>query len=157
MSVLVGPMRIEPMKWWHLPEVHEVERMLFAADCWSVEQFWQELAQPTRHYLVARNASGIVGYAGLFALPPDADVQTLGVRPDRQGSGIASQLLAALLAEADDRGATHVMLEVRADNVPAIALYQGFGFARISQRLRYYPDGMDAVIMRRDLRNPVDP
>ena len=144
---------VEPMRWWHLPEVHAVEAALFPVDAWSLEQFWQELAQPTRHYLVARDDSGIVGYAGAFVLAPDADVQTVGVRPDRQGAGVATSLLVRLLAEAQDRGATHIMLEVRADNVPAIALYEGIGFTRISLRRRYYPDGMDAAIMRRPLRD----
>jgi ribosomal-protein-alanine N-acetyltransferase len=144
---------VEPMRWWHIPEVHAVEVDLFPADPWSVEQFWQELAQPTRHYLVVRDESGIIGYAGAFVLAPDADVQTVGVRADRQGSGVARLLLQDLLAEAGEGGATHVMLEVRADNAPAIALYGSLGFARISERRRYYPDGTDAVIMRRHVRD----
>jgi [ribosomal protein S18]-alanine N-acetyltransferase len=156
-SANVERVLIERMRWWHLPDVHEIELTLFPSDAWSVEQFWQELAQSSRYYLVARDESGIVGYGGVLALPPDADVQTLGVRPDRQGSGIASRLLAALLAEAVGRGATHVMLEVRGDNAAAVALYERFGFARITQRRRYYPDGADAMIMRRDLRSPVTP
>ena len=41
------------------------------------------------------------------------------------------------------------MLEVRADNEPAIALYRSFGFDRIAVRRRYYqPGDIDAHIMR---------
>jgi ribosomal-protein-alanine N-acetyltransferase len=46
------------------------------------------------------------------------------------------------------------MLEVRSDNGPAIALYDRFGFERISSRTDYYGPSVDALIMRlRPLRS----
>ena len=36
---------------------------------------------------------------------------------------------------------------MRADNQPAIALYNRFGFAPVGVRPRYYPGGEDALIM----------
>lgn len=145
---------LEPLRWWHLPQVHAIEEVLFPGDCWSVEQFWSELAQPTRCYVVATDADEVVGYAGLFLLPPDADIQTVAVRQDRQGRGIARRLVSDLLEIADTSGATHTMLEVRADNDAATALYRRLGFVPISTRPRYYPDGGDAVIMRRSRPAP---
>ena len=140
---------LEPLRWWHLPQVHAIEQVLFPGDCWSVEQFWSELAQPTRCYVVALDEDEVVGYAGLFLLPPDADIQTVAVGWDHQGQGIARRLVSDLLDVADSAGATHTMLEVRADNEAATALYRRLGFVPISTRPRYYPDGGDAVIMRR--------
>jgi len=140
---------VEPLRWWQLPQVHVVEQALFPGDCWSIEQFWSELAQSTRRYLVALDGDEVVGYAGLFLLPPDADIQTVAVRADRQGEGIARRLVSDLLEVADASGATHTLLEVRADNDAATALYRRLGFVPISTRPRYYPDGGDAVIMRR--------
>jgi ribosomal-protein-alanine N-acetyltransferase len=143
---------LAPMRWWHLPQVHAVEAELFPSDAWSMEQFWQELAQPTRTYLVAVEGDEVVGYAGMFVMPPDADVQTVAVRADRQGHGIARQLLVSLLDDVEGRGATHTLLEVRADNAGALGLYESLGFVRISERRRYYPDGGDALILRRAAR-----
>ena len=140
---------VASLRWWHLDAVHALEQDLFPGDAWSLEQFWSELAQPTRRYLVALDDDEVVGYAGLFLLPPDADVQTIAVRGDQQGRGVGRVLLTGLLALADGAGATHTMLEVRADNAPALALYESMGFVRISQRPRYYPDGGDALILRR--------
>ncbi len=57
-------------------------------------------------------------------------------------------MLAELLAEARRRGARDVLLEVRADNPRAQALYRRFGFAQIHTRRRYYRDGVDALIMQ---------
>jgi ribosomal-protein-alanine N-acetyltransferase len=144
--------QLTPLRWWHLPQVAAIEVGLFPADPWSPEQFWQELAQPTRTYLVAVEGEAVVGYAGMFVMPPDADVQTIAVRPDRQGQGIARRLLVALLDDVEGRGATHTLLEVRADNTGALRLYESLGFARISERHRYYPDGGDALILRRAAR-----
>lgn len=140
---------VSTLRWWHLDAVHALEQSLFPSDAWSLEQFWSELAQPTRRYLVAFEGDEVVGYAGLFLSPPDADVQTIAVRGDQQGRGVGRVLLTDLLSLADDGGATHTLLEVRADNAPALALYEAAGFVRISQRPRYYADGSDALILRR--------
>lgn len=140
---------VEPMRWWHVDAVHGLESALFPSDAWSREQFWSELAQATRSYVVAMDHGAVVGYAGVFCLPPDADIQTVGVDAGRQGRGIARLMLESLLADVDAAGATHTMLEVRAGNDAALALYGRLGFAEISRRPRYYSDGVDAVIMRR--------
>ena len=145
---------IEPMRWWHVAEVEQLERQLFPHDSWTVEQFWQELAQETRVYRVAVIDGGVVGYAGAFVLAPDSDVQTIAVAEAAQGEGLGGRLLGNLVDEARGAGCTYMMLEVRADNAAAIALYERWGFATISTRPRYYPDGADARIMRADVRAP---
>ena len=46
-----------------------------------------------------------------------------------------------------------MLLEVRVDNEPALALYQRFGFERMGLRKRYYqPEGIDAYTMSLDLK-----
>ena len=48
------------------------------------------------------------------------------------------------------------MLEVRADNQAAIALYLDLGFVQIDVRKRYYqPAGIDALIMRLAIKQPI--
>jgi len=45
-----------------------------------------------------------------------------------------------------------VMLEVRADNAAALALYGSTGYRVLTRRRGYYrPDGVDALVMRRTL------
>ena len=51
-----------------------------------------------------------------------------------------------------DLGVTYIFLEVRSDNTSALSMYSSFGFVEISKRANYYPDGTDAVILRRDDR-----
>ena len=144
---------LRPMVKADVPEVHALERLLFPADAWPEYMFHEELAQAeTRRYWVAeeRTSEGarIVAYAGLMCVPPIADVQTIAVVPDLEGRGIGSALLTGLIDEARRRGAADVLLEVRADNPRAQALYRRFGFVQIHLRRRYYRDGVDALIMQ---------
>ncbi|MEN0075727.1 MAG: ribosomal-protein-alanine acetyltransferase, partial [Paracraurococcus sp.] len=62
-----------------------------------------------------------------------------------------ARLLAAALAGAAAPGAAAMFLEVAAGNAPAQALYAGQGFAEVGRRRRYYADGSDALVLRRDL------
>ena len=136
------------MRWWDIPAVHAIETSIFMTDPWSVEQFWSELSQPTRRHFVAEIDGAIVGYAGSFVLTPEADVQTMGVAADQRGRGIGALLLTTLIEQAIQAQATQLILEVRSDNGAAIAMYQRFGFERISSRPNYYAPDVDALIMR---------
>jgi ribosomal-protein-alanine N-acetyltransferase len=146
---------LRPMRWWDIEVLPSIEHGLFGADAWSAEQFWSELAgvPGSRWYVVAAEAGPagetVVGYAGLASAADVADVQTMAVRPDRQGTGLGGLLLDALLAEAAGRGCTEVFLEVRRDNAPARALYARRGFTQVAVRARYYGDGTDALVLRR--------
>jgi [ribosomal protein S18]-alanine N-acetyltransferase len=143
--------QLRPMGEDDLRAVMVLEEDLFAPDTWTAAMYRDELRQgDTRHYLVAENSSGVVGWAGLIAYDDEAHVSTIGVARDRQGEGIGARLLDALLAEADRRSPV-VLLEVRADNDRAIGLYGRRGFAEIGRRRRYYqPSGTDAVVMKRE-------
>lgn len=135
-----------------VPEVWDLERRLFPEDAWPLAMFHDELAQAsTRRYWVAADAGRIVAYCGMMCVLPIADVQTIAVAPDYEGRGIGSTLLRQLIDEARERGARDVLLEVRADNPRAQALYTRFGFEHIHTRRGYYPGGMDAMIMRLEL------
>lgn len=142
-----GP-ALRAMRWWDVPAVHALEVRLFDPDQWSPEVFWSELAAG-RWYLVAEADGRVVGYAGLAVAGSQADVQTVAVSPDAQGRGLGTLLLDALVVEASRQGARSLLLEVRADNPAAIALYQRAGFERIAVRRRYYqPGDVDAHVMR---------
>ncbi|MBB2900610.1 ribosomal-protein-alanine N-acetyltransferase [Kineococcus radiotolerans] len=149
-------MELHRMRWWHLADVHALERDLFGRSAWSVESFWGELARPDRRFLVALEGERVVGYGGVVVAGADADVQTVGVARDQQGRGTGRALLRALRAAVVEAGATHLLLEVRADNEPAQNLYRSEGFVQIARRARYYqPDDVDALILRADLRAEV--
>jgi [ribosomal protein S18]-alanine N-acetyltransferase len=131
----------------------ELESLLFDGDDpWPEAAFHRELSSAHTHYVGARTAEELVGYAGVSRLgrkPPfEYEVHTIGVDPAYQGHGIGRRLLDELLGFAD--GGV-VYLEVRTDNEAAIALYRSVGFEQIGVRKRYYRiSGADAYTMRRE-------
>jgi [ribosomal protein S18]-alanine N-acetyltransferase len=143
---------IERFRWWHIDAALPIEQDLFGVERWTAAMFWNELATG-QHYLAALENGELIGYAGL-ALPPsspEAWVNNLAVRRDRQRSGLGRRLLTALLDHARAGGAQRVMLEVAADNGPAQKLYDSYGFDVVGVRRGYYqPSNTDALIMRRN-------
>jgi [ribosomal protein S18]-alanine N-acetyltransferase len=131
----------------------ELEAQLFDGDDpWPASAFLNEMGSRHNHYVAARAGDKLVGYAGIARLgllpPHEFEVHTIGVDPAYQGQGIARRLLAALL---EFVGGGVVYLEVRTDNVAAIALYRSAGFVEVGLRKRYYRvSGADAYTMRRD-------
>ncbi|PWJ26196.1 ribosomal-protein-alanine N-acetyltransferase [Branchiibius hedensis] len=140
---------LRDMQWPDLAALDVLEKELFGPWAWSQATWWRELAgRPRRRYVVATDDEEIVGYAGLDHGGDVADVMTIAVAPTHQGTGLGRSLMEWLLAQA--AGSEAVLLEVRADNAPAIALYEKFGFEQIQVRRRYYqPGDIDALILRR--------
>lgn len=134
-----------------LPVVMRLEHELFGAQAWPEQGLLDELADPkTRWYVVAELDGAVAGYAGLAVFGDEAHVMTIGTEPVLQSRGIGRTMLRALLAEADRRQVRQVILEVRVDNEPAIALYESEGFTTVAVRKRYYqPENVDAAVMIR--------
>jgi [ribosomal protein S18]-alanine N-acetyltransferase len=145
---------VRELRWTDLPALAALERDLFAHDAWAEPTWWAELAgRPRRDYLVLTDADGVLGYAGLDHGGEVADVMTIAVAPRAQGRGFGRLLLAELEQRARTRGAAHVILEVRADHVAALGLYERSGYAVLSTRRRYYqPGDVDAIVMRKSLQ-----
>lgn len=146
-----------PMLSLDLPVVVTMEREVYRADAWSVGQFKEELANvpKNRLYIVAVNEkTEIVGYAGVFSpdLSLDADVLTLTVAPGFRRRGIGRAMLRDLIEWAQDRRAPAIFLEVREGNEEASPLYLSEGFEEISRRSNYYSLGVNAVVMKKDLK-----
>lgn len=131
----------------------ELEAQLFDGDDpWPAAAFRRELDSSHNHYVAARAADKLVGYAGISRLgrtPPfEYEVHTIGVDPAYHGQGIGRRLLDNLL---DHAAGAVVFLEVRTDNEPALALYRSAGFVNVGLRKRYYRvSGADAYTMRRE-------
>ena len=93
------------------------------------------------------------GFALGRAVADEAELLTLAVAPGDRRHGIGTGLLADFLAEARERGAVTMFLEVAADNVAALALYRRHGFSEAGRRRGYYRDSpthaVDAIVMRR--------
>ncbi|GAB2715287.1 GNAT family N-acetyltransferase [Halomonas garicola] len=93
--------------------------------------------------VMAAGASGqaplLAGYLWLARLPFDAEIQALGVVPDYRGRGVGDALVRAACEAAGHWQSERLLLEVRAGNAAAIALYKRHGFGVDGRRRDYYP------------------
>jgi ribosomal-protein-alanine N-acetyltransferase len=80
----------------------------------------------------------------------EAHVHLLAVERSLRRRGAGTALLAAALDDARATGARRILLEVRASETPALALYVKQGFEIVRRRSRYYADGEDALLLERD-------
>jgi ribosomal-protein-alanine N-acetyltransferase len=139
-----------------LPVLTSLERGLFPDYPWSQAQFKEEIAGigTSRQFLLALKEGSVIGYAGIMVVAAGvpADLLTIAVLPDFRGQGIAKSMLAELENWAKAQGATEVILEVDTENESAIRLYVLAGYEKISSRANYYGLGVDALIMRKELK-----
>ena len=137
--------------------IAQLEGELFGRGAWNANMVREELDAPARTYLLdvlgEAEQAVVRCYAGFWYDGEDAELMTIGVGKAYQRQGIAAALLQVLVDEAKRQGASRMLLEVRVDNDPALALYQRFGFERMGLRKRYYqPEGIDAYTMSLDLK-----
>ena len=77
-------------------------------------------------------------------------INNLAVRPELRGQGLASRLLAGVMAESARMGADSATLEVRRSNTPALRLYAKAGFTEAGVRRNYYTQPVeDALVLVR--------
>ena len=95
-----------------------------------------------------------VAYISLYHNPDELEILNLAVAPAWRGHGYGSRLLRLVLRMAAKMGIRRAILEVRAGNIPAIALYKGQGFTQAGRRRAYYRDsGEDALVLELFLRD----
>ncbi len=124
-----------------------VELDAFGDDAWSPGLVDLELTAPGRVVVVAEQDDEVRGYASAAVIADVADLTRIAVRSSVRRSGLARVLLSTLLADAAERGAERMVLEVADTNGPAISLYVASGFIEIARRHDYYGPGVDAVVM----------
>ena len=109
---------------------------------------WQRDRQHTSTMLLgAREDDRLVGVATGVVAVDDADVHVVVVHPDHRRRGIGRALTIALCRAFVAVGAERVLLEVRARNAAALAMYLDLGFVEVARRGTYYGDGDDALVL----------
>lgn len=133
-----------------------IEGVLQPDDAWTTPSMTALLNQSHIHLATVTDTTGtLIAYCIYQVLFEQAEILRIGTHSNYQRQGIASKLLEQLCTQFDREGVTDTLLEVRADNIPAIALYQQHGFGVIHTRTGYYQTAygkaVDALIMQRTI------
>lgn len=125
-----------------------LENRCFDSDRLSRRQFRYMLTRANAATLVTTgDADQVLGYVLVLfhAGTSLARLYSIAVDPAARGRGLAETLLTAAEVEAAGRGCVDMRLEVRPDNVAAIALYERLGYRRFGTFDDYYEDHMEAL------------
>ncbi|MEP4198937.1 MAG: GNAT family N-acetyltransferase [Aliishimia sp.] len=126
-----------------LEDIVALHKLCFPEAPWSHDSCATLLDQPmTALYTVDQ------GFLIASLFPPEGEILTICVHPDKRRQGKAGLLIHLLFQDVDI-----VHLEVAADNADALSMYEAMGFAQSGLRPAYYAraDGtkVDALVMQR--------
>ena len=154
-----GSVTIEPATLESLPDILHIEEACFSAP-WTRKMLEAELnGNRFAHFLLAKqtDASGsdptaVVGYLCYWIVFEEVRLMNLAVLSSMRRHGVARTLVIHALHTGIDQGAVRAVLEVRASNEGAQALYRTEGFRLAGRRPGYYSfPSEDALIFRREL------
>ena len=126
-------------------EIARIELVSFKTP-WSEEMILSEMREPLSSFFVAVFQQKIIGYYGFLHILDELHILNVAVDPDLRQKGVGKKLIEHLVEQARALSARAVTLEVRESNLPAIRLYESFGFACAGVRPHYYTDKENALI-----------
>lgn len=118
---------------------------------WSEAQLRQAFTDSRAQLWGVWEGRVLLGYAVMYRLPFDAELQAITVVPWARRRGVANALLTRMIGLAEQWNCERLLLEVRESNQPARKLYARAGFACDGRRKGYYRNeegrGEDALLM----------
>lgn len=147
---------IEPATVEALPDILQIEEACFSSP-WTRKMLEAELSgNPFAHFLLAKQitpgksgAVPIIGYLCFWVVFEEVRLMNLAVIESMRHKGIAKSLVSRALEVGVVQTAVRALLEVRASNQAAHALYRSLGFRDVSTRPTYYTNPIeDALLMK---------
>lgn len=148
--------KIKPMEKYDVDAVIAIEAQAYGKHHWSKDSFLSELSNELAKYysvfIEMDNGSiespKLIGYCGFWQILEEAHITNIAVSPDYRKHHVGETLLHTIVDECYRNMVKYITLEVRVGNLPAISLYEKYGFKSLGTRKGYYQDNNeDALIM----------
>lgn len=138
-------------------ELYALEKECFSGEAWSLDGI-RGFYSDDKVALVAAYADGrIVGCASAISVCDEAEILKVAVAADHRRRGAARSMIAVLETILSERGVRRVLLEVRAGNAAARALYGSLGYAEYGVRRSYYESPREnAILMEKRIGGGVE-
>ena len=143
--------RVRIAKSSDLDDIYDLDVQTFAMP-WSKEALSYDILENDNAFVIVAEYEGeFAGYADIWTVLDEADLNSIAVRVDFRRKGIGDAIMLAMTEMLSANGVETINLEVRVSNIPAIKLYKKYGFNECGVRPGYYLDnGEDALIMKRE-------
>lgn len=120
---------------------------------WSVDHITHSIEANNSIIVVAAIAEKIIGFIVASETAFEIDIYMVVVAEKYKQKNIGTQLFDYLIDYTQNKNIETIVLETRASNVPALALYERVGFEKVGERKAYYNSPIeDAIVMKRTFK-----
>lgn len=144
-------MTVREWKFEDLLKIEQLDKECFPADFWNYLQFSSLWERGTLLSVLSEDGDNLSGYAALSYVGDEGEIEKLAVAEEYRRCGLGSELFYEIIEKAKKAGVKTIFLEVRVTNREAMALYLKHGFVGVYAKKRYYSDGEDALVMKKEL------
>lgn len=138
-----------------LHELVDLEKSLFSAP-WSYEQYTKLMESGACFVYGLYVEETLYSYVSVAVNLTEVEIYNVGTLADKRGCGYAKFLLSKVLNLGLKSGITRTVLEVREHNLPAIKLYESFGFVPCGRRKSYYSNPIeDAIVYELEMKKDI--
>ena len=121
------------------------------SDGWTDEMFYSAFKTGRFFGFKIENESEIVGFITYSITDDCSDLESIVVHRDYRKLGYGKLLIDRYFENAQKMGVKNFFLEVRKSNFPAISLYEQRGYKVINERKKYYADGENAFVLKKEI------
>jgi [ribosomal protein S18]-alanine N-acetyltransferase len=143
------------MSFHYLEAVMDIEKEYFRPSmsrCHWTHELSNNIARSLIAVIHMGKREDVAGYMNFWLVAGEVQLNSIAVKTAYRRFGVADKLMQTMMTMAVKEGMISATLEVRSSNVPAIKLYEKFGFVVKGTRKAYYDDlGEDALIMWADV------
>ena len=137
---------VSPLSLFRVPDAAAVEKASFSVP-WSERSLRDELNSPYANYFSVTVDGKFAGYGGFLDLSGEGEITRIAVLPEYRRLGLGKKLMEAMIDRARELSLETMFLEVRESNIPAISLYESFGFSTVGRRPDYYTMPTEAAVL----------
>ena len=128
--------------------VAEIEKLCFSTP-WSEATISSEIKSGFSDFFGAFSEEKFAGYIGGRTVAGETEIFNVAVSPEFRRKGIAKALIEKFIETVRKKETQVIFLEVRASNLPAIALYEKNGFVFCGLRKNYYTNPTENALLMR--------
>ena len=128
-----------------------LQRLAGFSDGWSENAWLSSLKLPNFFALGRFDDDRLIGYIAITSSIDSCDIELILVDGAYRRKFIASSLINRAEELVKEQGIKDAFIEVRESNSPARRLYERQNYKQINVRKRYYADGEDAIIYKKEL------
>lgn len=134
----------------NISDIAWIEKACFST-AWTRESISDSIKNESSYFNIAYADDKPAGYMSMQVCCGEGDIMRVAVLPDFRCLGIGRALLNECFSV---NRLDAVFLDVRKNNIPAIKLYESFGFEKIGVRKNYYSNPTEnALMMKKEFLN----